>query len=221
MIGLLTGSFISGNRSGVVEVAVSSPRSPKNFDCGRVGLGIVAALENSGDAPAVFSRNLSRSSPIPVISPRRGKPYWEETECASSLEEEDEEEYTSVTYHEPNRSYTKVYGGHGGGDRSPFRIQSSQKSSVFHIAPARVSEAAGAPSPDFLSSCHLCHKKLHGEDIYMYRGEKAFCSSECRYRQIVMDERTENCSSEASRAVDVSSSPYANGQIFTAGILAI
>lgn len=53
------------------------------------------------------------------------------------------------------------------------------------------------------------------------RGEKAFCSTECRYRQIVMDERIEKCSSEASRPVDVSTSPYTNGQIFTTGILAI
>ncbi|XP_043692869.1 FCS-Like Zinc finger 12-like [Telopea speciosissima] len=34
-------------------------------------------------------------------------------------------------------------------------------------------------TPDFLNSCHLCRKKLHGRDIYMYRGEKAFCSTEC------------------------------------------
>ncbi|MEI4867123.1 FCS-Like zinc finger protein, partial [Klebsiella pneumoniae] len=72
-----------------------------------------------------------------------------------------------------------------------------------------------------------CQKKLHGEDIYMYRGEKAFCSTECRYRQIVMDERKEKyCSHEASRsatAADISNSPYSsNGQqILTTGIFAI
>ncbi|XP_051149456.1 FCS-Like Zinc finger 13-like [Andrographis paniculata] len=218
MIGLLTGSLISGNRSGAVEIP-STPRTPKplkNFDRGGVGLGIVAALERSGDCrsetPAVLGRKLSRSSPIPVkeSSSCRSKAWLEEME---SLEDE---EYTIVTCHKPDRSFTTVYRG---GDRSPFRIQSS--SSVFHISPARINESAGAPPSDFLSSCHLCQKKLHGEDIYMYRGEKAFCSAECRYRQIVVDERTENCSSEASRAVDVSTSPYANGQIFTAGILAI
>ncbi|GAB2218207.1 hypothetical protein Droror1_Dr00001426 [Drosera rotundifolia] len=56
---------------------------------------------------------------------------------------------------------------------------------------------------DFLSSCYLCRKSLHGKDIFMYRGEKAFCSGECRQRQIAMDEWNEQqCRSEASRSVD-------------------
>ncbi|XP_020587404.1 uncharacterized protein LOC110029441 [Phalaenopsis equestris] len=52
------------------------------------------------------------------------------------------------------------------------------------------SVAAGGefPAADFLSCCYLCRKKLQGKDIYMYRGEKAFCSMECRYEQIVTDE---------------------------------
>ncbi|PKU59513.1 FCS-Like Zinc finger 13-like [Dendrobium catenatum] len=49
--------------------------------------------------------------------------------------------------------------------------------------------AAGEfPVADLLSCCYLCRKSLHGKDIYMYRGEKAFCSKECRYEQIVTDE---------------------------------
>ncbi|KAK6152054.1 hypothetical protein DH2020_014689 [Rehmannia glutinosa] len=239
VIGILTGSLISGNKSGLVDFATSprshfeskttqSPKMLKNFDFGGVGLGIVAALEKSGDGrseipanKALFSRNLSRSNPIPVSSPKnssRSKEILEE-----KMESESLEEYTIVTCHMPNKSYTKVYGqGRRGDDRSPFRIQTSNRPSVFDISPARFGEATtGIPAADFLSSCHSCQKKLHGEDIYMYRGEKAFCSTECRYREIVMDERREKCSSEATRAVDVSSSPYANGQIFTTGILAI
>lgn len=41
---------------------------------------------------------------------------------------------------------------------------------------------------------------------------------------MVMDERKEKCSAEASKpaaAAEVAGSPYANGQMFTAGILAI
>eukprot|EP00253_Pinus_taeda_P006293 PITA_06293 len=42
----------------------------------------------------------------------------------------------------------------------------------------------------FLSACCLCKRQLnHGKDIYMYRGDKAFCSVECRYQQILMDDR--------------------------------
>lgn len=51
-----------------------------------------------------------------------------------------------------------------------------------------------------------------------FRGEKAFCSTECRYRQIMMDEQKEKCS---STSVDVATPPYGNGQIFSTGILAI
>ncbi|KAL3623571.1 hypothetical protein CASFOL_032387 [Castilleja foliolosa] len=230
VIGILTGSLISGNKSGLMDFATSPithfepkpTQSPnkKSFDFGGVGLGIVAALESSGDAwrgfpanKALISRNPSRSIPIPMISPKRLEVRME----TESLEEE----YTIVTRHLLNKPYTMVY-GHGG--RGEDTCSFSSRGSVFHISPVRFGDEAvgGAiPADDFLSSCHLCHKRLQGEDIYMYRGEKAFCSTECRYREIVMDERREKCSSEATRAVDLSSSPYANGQIFTAGILAV
>ncbi|KAL9314856.1 hypothetical protein ACSQ67_020308 [Phaseolus vulgaris] len=40
--------------------------------------------------------------------------------------------------------------------------------------------------PTFLHTCSLCRKRLlPGKDIYMY---KAFCSVECRCKQIFMDE---------------------------------
>ncbi|PIN21460.1 hypothetical protein CDL12_05842 [Handroanthus impetiginosus] len=230
VIGVLTGSLVSGNRAAVVDVGSSprsrtqSPKGPKSFDFGGVGLGIVAALETSSDGwsdvpnnkAALFNRNLSRSNPIPVTSPK--KIPFRNKESSDEMETESLEEYTIVTRHVPNKSCTKVYcNDRRGSDRSPFRIPSNRPS-VFHISPARSGEATRIPSSDFLSSCHLCQKKLHGEDVYMYRGEKAFCSIECRYRQIVMDERKEKCSSEA---VDVSTSPYAHEQIFNTGILAI
>ncbi|CAL9775719.1 unnamed protein product [Musa acuminata subsp. burmannicoides] len=50
----------------------------------------------------------------------------------------------------------------------------------------------------FLEDCYLCRRRLqHGKDIYMYRGDRAFCSEECRRRQIFMDEESgkrDNCS---------------------------
>ncbi|KAL0426761.1 UNVERIFIED_CONTAM: FCS-Like Zinc finger 14 [Sesamum latifolium] len=223
VVGMLTGSLVSGCRPGGVDVATSprshleaktqSPRGLKSFDLGGVGLGIVAALEKSGDGrgdvpanKALFSRNLSRSNPIPVTSPIKSSGYEESLEA---MERQSWEEYTIVTCHVPNKSYTKVYfDAKRGDERSSFRISSGTKSnraSVFHIAPPRF----GRPRS---FGCRFSQ---------LVRGEKAFCSTECRYRQIVMDERKEKCSSEASRPVDVSTSPYANGQIFTAGILAI
>eukprot|EP00249_Psilotum_nudum_P011766 c23368_g1_i1 orf=564-1325(+) len=57
------------------------------------------------------------------------------------------------------------------------------------------------PSSDFLSSCFFCMRHLGpGKDIYMYRGDRAFCSVNCRYQQIVIDERKERCSSVALKS---------------------
>jgi hypothetical protein len=46
---------------------------------------------------------------------------------------------------------------------------------------------------NFLSYCHTCIKNLEqSNDIYIYRGEKAFCSQECRYQEMVLDETDQN-----------------------------
>ncbi|KAK4751719.1 hypothetical protein SAY87_020517 [Trapa incisa] len=46
--------------------------------------------------------------------------------------------------------------------------------------------------PRFLESCALCKKPLGNHlDIFMYRGDTAFCSEECRQEQIEMDESQE------------------------------
>lgn len=175
VIGVLTGAFVS---DGAADFATSprtqSPRGLKSFDSGGVGLGIVAALEKSAggrsDIPALFCRNFSRSSPIPVKNSSKNRRDSEEMEVESL------EEYTIVTCHGPNKSYTKVYSdaaevGRKGDDRTPFRIQtqSSSRATVFHISPPRFGDATGSPPSDFLSACDLCRKKLHGKDIYMYR----------------------------------------------------
>ncbi|CAL5428331.1 unnamed protein product [Camellia sinensis] len=46
-----------------------------------------------------------------------------------------------------------------------------------------------SPPPEhFLSLCYTCKKSLEqGKDIYIYRGEKAFCSSECRCQEMLFD----------------------------------
>ncbi|KAL1351519.1 hypothetical protein HN51_015438 [Arachis hypogaea] len=44
------------------------------------------------------------------------------------------------------------------------------------------------PSGNFLSFCYTCNKHLdHTQDIFIYRGEKAFCSPECRHKEMVLD----------------------------------
>ncbi|KAK6941261.1 Zf-FLZ domain [Dillenia turbinata] len=237
LIGKLPELLVSGNRSKVVDISTSprspldfktqSPRGLKNYDLGKVGLGIVAALEkNAGNSAggeilakyALGNSNSHRSDPIPVKNnrgnSRRGCERYDD-----SLEN-----YTIVTFHGPNnKSVTKVYvDGHEVERR--HGASNTNKGGVFNISPMKSrDEVSGFPASDFLSSCHLCRKKLQGKDIYMYRGEKGFCSTECRYRHIVMDERKEQCRSEASRSVvEVSSSsPYSTDHILPTTILAI
>ncbi|CAH1432079.1 unnamed protein product [Lactuca virosa] len=155
---------------------------------GRIGLGILAALEN---IPAKKSNFRCRN------------PMGNE---AGSLEEEN----TIVTHHKPDKSYTKAH------------IEIREQPSIFDISPARFGDDGmkmRTPS-EFLSSCHLCNKRLNDRDIYMYRGEKAFCSPECRSRQIGMDERREkHCSSHASSTPSNATSPP--HVLFSTGIFAI
>lgn len=43
---------------------------------------------------------------------------------------------------------------------------------------------------DFLDICFFCNRRLgHERDIFIYKGDTAFCSEECRHRQILSDER--------------------------------
>nr|XP_009797679.1 PREDICTED: uncharacterized protein LOC104244072 isoform X1 [Nicotiana sylvestris] len=72
---------------------------------------------------------------------------------------------------------------------------------------------------DFLNSCFLCKKQLQGLDIFMYRGEKAFCSAECRCTQISIDEHKERCGSGAMKSLsDYSVSPCSGAMQFFTGV---
>ncbi|KAG9443918.1 hypothetical protein H6P81_015258 [Aristolochia fimbriata] len=80
-------------------------------------------------------------------------------------------------------------------------IPRSSSSSAALLSPSSNS----LPAATFLDECFLCKKRLLPEkDIYMYRGDRAFCSVECRCRQIFMDEESvvseKNCSVVAASA---------------------
>ncbi|KAL4602946.1 hypothetical protein ACB092_10G089600 [Castanea dentata] len=71
--------------------------------------------------------------------------------------------------------------------------------------PCLAPETGGAPVKmessqtqlgSFLERCHLCKKWIGGNDVYMYGNLQAFCSSECRDKQILIDKSGEtrsNC----------------------------
>lgn len=75
------------------------------------------------------------------------------------------------------------------------------------------------PTRDFLSVCFFCKCNLsHGKDVYMYKGDKAFCSSECRYQQIVVDEFKERQLSSANCYVGASTQ---NAKMFAGASAAV
>ncbi|PWA81274.1 hypothetical protein CTI12_AA189340 [Artemisia annua] len=196
---------------------VMSPRRVHNSSCDEVvsgrgiGLGIIVNMDKSRESTAILLR------PSHHVKANIN----------------DEEEYTIVTrHHKPNKnnSYSRkelVY-DHNCGDE--------KLRSLFDISPtpARVDDIKA--SAHFLSTCHECNKQLHGKDIYMFRGEKAFCSIECRSMEIAkMEEESMNkkmmmrnkhdCGSSTSYApqqVPVSrSSGHGHSQMTSTGIFAI
>ncbi|OIW21736.1 hypothetical protein TanjilG_09073 [Lupinus angustifolius] len=243
MIGKLSELLVSGGRAATLFDTIGSPRTPmdmnmkmqspkglKSYDLGGVGLGIVVALDKKSNEighevlpkHAVCTSNLNRSTPIPVHTIKNQHGFFQK--IVNEIDVGSSEDYTYVTHHMPNKTITKVY--YDGVEDGIMRhiINNNNNVGVFRRTPTTpiiVEDEPSFPTSDFLRSCHLCRKKLHGQDIYIYRGEKAFCSMECRSRQIMMEEHNEVCRSEASRSVDLSTSPYTRDQMFSTGIIAL
>ncbi|KAL8063426.1 hypothetical protein ABFX02_01G025600 [Erythranthe guttata] len=126
------------------------------------------------------------------------------------------EDYTCVITHGPNPKVTHIYGDcilerHKDENFEFFKkiddgrgcILERQKEEKIEFF--KKIEDGGASNPlddDFLKFCYSCHKNLDGEDIYMYRGEKAFCSSNCRSLEIENDEKTEKANTDSSEISD-------------------
>ncbi|KAI3711827.1 hypothetical protein L1987_70375 [Smallanthus sonchifolius] len=178
-------------------------KPPKRFreQNGVVGLGIVVALNDESPVHntqnPVFSVS-PRSNPIQIFGKR---PTMEDVEIELL------EEYTCVISH---------VGGNLVKKREYFDDGVKRKIRVNGWVSTNSGIGGGgvfcSPSPpggggggvvfedvDFLSSCYLCNKKLHGLDIFMYRGEKAFCSEECRYKQISIEEHKEKYASRVKK----------------------
>ncbi|KAJ8899508.1 hypothetical protein K2173_018482 [Erythroxylum novogranatense] len=92
------------------------------------------------------------------------------TGCLSIGEMELSEDYTCVITHGPNPKTTHIFDN--------------------CIVESYTSDSA---TNGFLSFCHTCRKPLEPKnDIYMYRGEKGFCSHECRHQEMLLDDGVEN-----------------------------
>lgn len=112
--------------------------------------------------------------------------------CLSPSEVELSEDYTCVITHGPNPRTTHIFDNcivERCGDGF-VALKKDSRSLADH---------SGYASDDFLSYCYACRKSLgQGKDIFMYRGDKAFCSHECRYQEMLFDEEMEKCSRDLS-----------------------
>ncbi|KAG2254295.1 hypothetical protein Bca4012_057887 [Brassica carinata] len=182
-----------------LDLKFPSPVNSKRYGSGGVGLGIVAALEES-------NTGINRYDPV-CFSGRFRCPEIDLSE----------EEYTYVTSRDGT---TKVYYNDDGfklfQNGTEYDDRRRQKPTV---EPPVIKRQVCRDDPtEFLSSCCLCKKRLQGKDIYMYKGEMGFCSAECRSVQIMNDERNEQSKPQVFRNVDVLSPPCAGEQSFSAGI---
>ncbi|XP_072982274.1 FCS-Like Zinc finger 8-like [Typha latifolia] len=94
------------------------------------------------------------------------------------------EDYTCVITHGPNPKTTHIFDN--------CIVESCGDGFIPLRKESRVSAVDQSPcaADDFLSFCSACKKNLgQGKDTYMYRGERAFCSNECRSREMLFDER--------------------------------
>lgn len=157
----------------------ASPRSPPNF-------GTKSKNSQLGFASPRLSRSPDMRSRSGSSSNSRGLGVPGSPRVISATEMESSEDYTCVISHGPNPKTTHIFDDciveSCCGD---FKSASDLKESGF----LSDEQSSRSLSQSFLSFCCTCKKNLgQGSDIYMYRGEKAFCSGDCRYQEILLEE---------------------------------
>ncbi|XP_019417660.1 PREDICTED: uncharacterized protein LOC109328586 isoform X2 [Lupinus angustifolius] len=145
----------------------------------------------------------------------------------SASEIELSEDYTCVICHGPNPKTTHIFGDciletHSNEFKNHFKNEKKEEEKenggvtpvdhTLHTPQTPIQY----PSSDFLSLCYHCNKKLlEGKDIYIYRGEKSFCSLTCRAMEIMSDEELEKSSTLSEKSPE----PELGEQIFEISIL--
>ncbi|KAJ1284136.1 hypothetical protein BS78_03G181400 [Paspalum vaginatum] len=188
----------------------------------RVGLGLVDSLTDENPTPLGgrkvllgsemrITDNLSRknSSTAPV---QAGELEHKDDNMSDGLKGSimslddivNSEDYTCVVSRGPNPRTTHIFG-----DRV-FEFQIDQMMPVESKG-----EECMFPQvkEGVMSFCSFCSEKLkEGKDIYIYQGDKAFCSTECR--ESFMEDEMEEGKPVICQPASPSSSPFDGGRIF-------
>ncbi|XP_009776914.1 FCS-Like Zinc finger 10 [Nicotiana tabacum] len=127
------------------------------------------------------------------------------------------EDYTCVRTRGPNAKVTHIFGDcilecHNN-ELTNFCKNASEKTTLPEVVDSS-GVLTSYPSSDFLRFCYSCKKKLDGEDIYMYRGEKAFCSLNCRSEAILIDEEMEKLNNDSENTIK----PNSRDEVFETGL---
>ncbi|XP_020571236.1 uncharacterized protein LOC110018306 isoform X2 [Phalaenopsis equestris] len=122
------------------------------------------------------------------------------------------EDYTCIISHGPNPKTTHIFGDCILESSMIESQNSKENEGGFECI---VKGLSSLPLTYFLSFCCYCNKKLEeNRDIYMYRGEKAFCSCNCRDQAILIDEE----SKPDKHASDSPSSAVFHQELFMEGL---
>ncbi|MCO5607408.1 hypothetical protein L7F22_061604 [Adiantum nelumboides] len=96
--------------------------------------------------------------------------------------------YFGVDYYATQQKYVAH-------DKTTYNVDNDENSnepSIFSVA--SIPSDCGSVSihvASFLDACAFCQRALPGKDIFMYSGDQAFCSAECRGERMTIDEYKE------------------------------
>ncbi|CAL4965659.1 unnamed protein product [Urochloa decumbens] len=158
---------------------------------------------------------------LPASIAAGGNPRFIGSVSASEIEQS--EDYTRIIARGPNPKTTHIFGdcilephtvGNSGDESAAMEVEEGAAGAGCYFV-VKCAAGAAPAAEDFLSSCFACKKKLEGNDIYIYRGEKAFCSASCRDQEIQLEEEAENNTASISPRSSCSS---IHEDIFMAGM---
>ncbi|KAG6727927.1 hypothetical protein I3843_02G129200 [Carya illinoinensis] len=207
----IEGISLESGQTKTVASCLLDPTSSSSLDCGltqnhslsfmnfcsenKTSIASSPLILNRGSQVANSLDNKPSSLPIPIGASHGILSSF------SAREIELSEDYTCIISHGPNPKTTHIFGDcildchmneladfgkkDGSGSKSLQEAETLKRLIPFH-------------SEETFSFCYLCKKILQeGEDIYIYRGEKAFCSFECRAEVIFAEESEETCNNSA------------------------
>eukprot|EP00257_Ricinus_communis_P020915 XP_015580278.1 uncharacterized protein LOC8277229 [Ricinus communis] len=176
-----------------------SPKSPlisKKF-CSENRTTTITSLSffDDGGTPTDDSLGTKSSSlPVPIGS---SKGY---VGSLSARDIELSEDYTCIISYGPNPKTTHIFGD------CILECHTNELSNFDMGSELPQETNSPLPSDEFLSFCYTCKKKLETrDDIYMYRGEKAFCSFNCHSEEIFGEDETEKTYDNSPKSSSMSS----------------